>query len=454
MNLSRLWPWVPLGVLFLAPFFDPRRPARLLHLDLLVLLGFAAVLLEMWTSPLGVPPWRATVGKVTFILGIVYLIARMLHIGFRGASRREPLIPMVSLRWLIVGLALVMVFRVSDMWIDKKLVIDVGAAGVVGAEQIAKGRGIYDGEISAAVPYGDTYGPVNYLSYVPFEEAIPTKGDLSTYLPPPGSRTSALQDADSARIATIAFDLLTVVALFFVGRQLRPAREGVMLGVVLAYAWATYPYTFFVLRYSANDALLIALMLGAFIAVAHPVRRGAMLGLATATKFVSLALAPLFARGVGPSRPRSATLFAVAFALVVIFAFVPFVPDGGPKEIYDRTIGFQLGRSCLGGCSVWDKSDLSWLELPLRVAAGALALIVAIRPPASAGQLAARAGAVLAAVVLTVMGWGVTYLVWFAPFVFIGLFFTFDSIGRAGSDPPDHEKLRRSARRSAAGRGA
>ena len=31
--------WLPLCLLFVAPFFDPRRPLRMLHLDLLVLVG-------------------------------------------------------------------------------------------------------------------------------------------------------------------------------------------------------------------------------------------------------------------------------------------------------------------------------------------------------------------------------------------------------------------------------
>src|SRR5947207_1191185 len=36
--------WLPLCLLFLVPFFDPRRPFRLLHLDLLVLLGLGVSL--------------------------------------------------------------------------------------------------------------------------------------------------------------------------------------------------------------------------------------------------------------------------------------------------------------------------------------------------------------------------------------------------------------------------
>ena len=39
-KLNAPWVWLPLCVLFLAPFVDRRRPFRLLHLDLLVLLAF------------------------------------------------------------------------------------------------------------------------------------------------------------------------------------------------------------------------------------------------------------------------------------------------------------------------------------------------------------------------------------------------------------------------------
>ena len=41
---TRPYVWLPLCLLFLAPFFDPRRPFRLLHLDLLVLLGLGVSL--------------------------------------------------------------------------------------------------------------------------------------------------------------------------------------------------------------------------------------------------------------------------------------------------------------------------------------------------------------------------------------------------------------------------
>ena len=40
--LNKPWVWLPLAALFLLPFVDPRRPLRLVHLDLLVLLDLAS----------------------------------------------------------------------------------------------------------------------------------------------------------------------------------------------------------------------------------------------------------------------------------------------------------------------------------------------------------------------------------------------------------------------------
>ena len=46
-----------------------------------------------------------------------------------------------------------------------------------------------------------------------------------------------------------------MLALFLVGRRLRRGPEGRTLGLVLAYAWAAFPYTLFVLNSNANDSL-------------------------------------------------------------------------------------------------------------------------------------------------------------------------------------------------------
>ena len=53
-DLNEWWLWLPLCLLFFAPFFDPRRPFRLLHLDLLALLGFSASLFFFNKGEIGV----------------------------------------------------------------------------------------------------------------------------------------------------------------------------------------------------------------------------------------------------------------------------------------------------------------------------------------------------------------------------------------------------------------
>ena len=118
-------------------------------------------------------------------------------------------------------------FRVALNVADSN-VIDVGYAGVIGADQIVDGDGIYDA-FPADVGHGDTYGPANYLAYVPFEQALSWSGEWDA-LP-------------AAHGAAIAFDLLTMLGLFLLGGRLRRGKEGRTLGLALSFAWAAYPYT-------------------------------------------------------------------------------------------------------------------------------------------------------------------------------------------------------------------
>ena len=138
--MSGLYPWVPLGLLFLAPFVDPRRPFRVLHLDLVVMLGFSAILLS--SVERGFPgPSRDlfAVGTVLVALGLLYLVARMLFEGRRLRDRREPLIPYLPIAWLAVAVALLVCFRIGYTLLDPIGISDVGGAGVIGADEIAEG---------------------------------------------------------------------------------------------------------------------------------------------------------------------------------------------------------------------------------------------------------------------------------------------------------------------------
>ena len=58
-------------------------------------------------------------------------------------------------------------------------VIDIGVAGVVGADHVTHGQELYDGNFAPGLAIrGDVYGPFNYLAYVPFELDLPLEWPL------------------------------------------------------------------------------------------------------------------------------------------------------------------------------------------------------------------------------------------------------------------------------------
>jgi hypothetical protein len=129
---------------------------------------------------------------------------------------------------------------------------------------------------------------------------------------------------------------------------------------------------------------------------------------------VTVALAPLFAR-------RSPVVMFGALLLAVALVVVPFVPDGGVRELYDRTIGYQASRP--SPFSVWGQVEsLDWLQNMAKGAAAGLAILAAFRPNApDLRQTAAMGAAILIAVELTATHWFYLYIVWFVPFILVAL---------------------------------
>jgi hypothetical protein len=106
-SLNKPWVWLPLAALFLLPFVDPRRPLRLVHLDLLVLLAFGL-------SQLYFNQGRLEISVPLVYPLLAYLLVRALLAGFRPRPRlREALVPWLPMRWLAVGLVLLVAFRVG-----------------------------------------------------------------------------------------------------------------------------------------------------------------------------------------------------------------------------------------------------------------------------------------------------------------------------------------------------
>ena len=323
----------------------------------------------------------------------------MLLVGFRGRERRERLVPLVPAVWLAVGIVFLVGLRAGLNVADSN-VIDVGYSGVIGADRIVDGDELYGDGFAADNERGDTYGPANYLFYVPFEQTFTWSG--------------AWDDLPAARGAALAADLLVLLGLMLLGRRLRPGEEGKTLGLALAFAWAAYPYSAFALESNSNDTLIAVAVVGALLATG-PALRGVAIGLGAAAKFAPLALAPLFATAGGERRTRHVVVFALALAAAVVVTVAPFVPDGGLRELYDRTVGYQAGRP--SPFSIWGQEpSLEWLQTVVKVAAAGLALLVAFVPRRkSPAQLAALAAAVLVAVQLTMTHWFYLYVVWFAP---------------------------------------
>ncbi len=395
------WVWIPLAVLFVVPFVTPRRPRRLLHLDLLVLSAFSASLALFNAAEI-----YASVPLVYPLL--LYLLGRMLWIGLHrgdaGEEQRRPLNLLVPVSWLAIALIFLLGFRVA-LNVSNSNVIDVGYAGVIGADRLVDGHPIY-GAFPSDNASGDTYGPVVYESYVPFEQALPWSGSWD--------------DLPAAHGAAIVFDLLSCLLCFLVGRRVR----GPDLGIVLAYAWAAFPFTLYAQMSNANDALVPLLVLAAIWTAGSPSGRGAFVALAGLTKFAPLALAPLFATYPRP-RLRTMAWFTAGFAGAAALAFLPILAHNDLRSFWDHTIAFQAQRgSPFSVWGLWDP-DVAWLDKAqhaVQAAGVVLALALAFVPRRrDLVGLSACTAAIIIALQLGVTHWFYLYIPWFFPFVMLAL---------------------------------
>jgi hypothetical protein len=426
-HVNALYIWLPLCLLFVLPFFNFRRPLSLLHLDLLVLLSFSISLAffndaRIYASvPLVYPP-------------LLYLLARMLWLALRRPHSAVPPAPshsaalpsqpplrlLVPASWLALGAVFLLGFRIALNVTDSN-VIDVGYAGVIGAQKITHDKPLY-GHYPSENEHGDTYGPVNYEAYVPFEQIFGWSGHWD--------------DLPAAHAAAIVFDLLAVALVFLLGRRVR----GPTLGIALAYAWVSYPFTLFSLQSNSNDTLVAVLVLAALLAASYRSKlalsaRGAFAALAGLTKFAPLALAPLLAAhglrergwvGISSLRSRAFALFLIAFLGVAALVSIPALSHDSLHTIYERTIGYQANRG--SPFSIWGLyGGLGGAQLAVELAAVGLALALAILPrrPDLVG-LAAACAAVIIATQLGVEHWFYLYIPWFFGLAMLALLGRFD----------------------------
>jgi hypothetical protein len=418
-KLNAPYVFLPLCAIFLLGLLDWRRLRRVANLDLLFLLAFGVSHLFFSRAEIGVSvPLQ--------YIPLLYLFARALWIGLRG--RVDGIRPVWPATWLLIAALFLMGVRVGLNMADSG-VVDIGYASEVGADRIAHGEPIY-ANFPNDVSQGDTYGPVNYLAYVPFERIWPWSGTWN--------------DLPAAHAAAVVFDLATFALLFLLGRRIRPGPAGKKLAATLAFGWAAYPYTAFALLSNSNDTLVAMLLVATLLVLVRPAARGVFAALATLAKFAPVVLAPMLmtyrpagpvtagdppppavakasSGAVPPTAPPAGVTFAIAFVLTAFALLLWPAIDPGLGTVWDRTIAYQAGRD--SPFSIW--GQLPSLE-PLRVAIlasiAALSLVFAFRPRRKRlTQVAALGAALLIGVQLTMHHWFYLYIVWFYPLLLLAM---------------------------------
>jgi hypothetical protein len=418
-KLNAPYVFLPLCALFLVGLIDWRRPWRVATLDLLVLLGFGASHFFFNRGEIGLSvPLQYPV--------LMYLLGRALWIGLRG--RGEGIRPVWPAAWLLIAALFLMGFRVGLNMADSGA-IDVGYAGVVGADRITHAEPLYD-NFPGDVSQGDTYGPVNYLAYAPFEAIWRWQGEWD--------------DLPAAHGAAVGFDLATFALLIWLGLRIRPGPAGRKLAATLAFGWAAYPYTAYALESNSNDTLVAALLVATLLVLSRPVAKGVMAGLATLTKFAPVLLAPMLltwrpagpvAPGdppppavakassgvVPPNAPPAGGKFVLAFAFTIAALMTWPAIDPGLSIVYERTIAYQSDRD--SPFSLWGQvPDLEPLRIAILVAVGIFAIALAFWPKEKKlTQVAALGAALLIGLQLTAQHWFYLYIVWFYPLLLVAM---------------------------------
>ena len=430
-QLNRVGVWLAFCAVFLVGLANFRRPLTMRNLDLLALLSFSV---SLWYFNHG----HVFASASWAYLPLSYLLARCAWVAWRGGS--GPARPVWPVWFLVAAACFLVSFRIG-LTLHSSSVIDVGYAGVIGADRIDHGRLPYgnfpiednlppcgrpdadgkiheriqpDGRCETANPFGDTYGPVTYEAYLP---------GLWLF-----GWTGRWDRLPAVRYTTVAFDLLALLGLAAVGLRF----GGQALAAMLAFAWAAYPFTQYAANANTNDTLMPALLVWGFFMLTSDVSRGALSALAGWAKFAALIVAPLWASYPTLRRPRHALLFSLGFLLATVACGWIVLLDGHPGHalhvFFDRTISIQVHRT--SPFSIWDWGqyhaaglpDLHVLQKVLQVllVVGALAVVLVPREK-SPLQLAALTAALLIGFEIVLTHWSLLYITWFFPFAALAL---------------------------------
>lgn len=453
--INEPWALGPLIIIFALVMLDWRRLRSWRTLDIFAIVSLAGSLwcfnrgLIFWAVPLQYPP-------------LVYLFVRMIMIG-TGRSARPAFTTRLPF-WVMVVLVLILAGGRVGFNAYSSNVVDVGYAGVVGADRILDGRSPYgnfptktaipcgtrysdgnysgyiqpNGHCETAIERGDTYGPAMYTAYLP---GVATLGWSGRW-----------DDLPAAHFTSGFFDLLTGIGLALFGWQFGGRR----LAAAMALFWFAVPWTAYTFMSDSNDTIVAAYLAWSAALIARPVGRGAFMMLAALAKFAPLILLPLWLRldrqpppprgewsygnpalqqsraarvwsSVRPGPGSVRTLLGMVIATALLAALlVALDGTGALRTFWDRTFGWQLDRP--SPFSLWDWGgypgfpDLAAVQRILKAALvfGAVALFFVPRR-LDATRALAFAGALMIGFQLVLTHWMYLYLPWLMVFVAIAL---------------------------------
>ncbi len=282
--------------------------------------------------------------------------------------------------------------------------IDVGYAGVVGADRIAHGEPIYDN-------FPKEHLPGRHLRPGQLPRLRPLRADLALVgnMERPSVRPRRRRGLRSPHL------WLPVL----LGIRIRPGPAGRKLAATLAFGWAAYPYTAYALESNSNDTLVALLLVATLLVLARPMARGAMTALATFTKFAPVLLAPMLMMYGANRKDASDVCSELPHASVLVMLVAG--DRSRPHTFYERTIAYQAGRN--SPFSIWGQvPSLEPLRIALLAATAALSLLLAFRPrKKTLVQVAALGAALLIALQLAMHHWFYLYIVWFYPLLLIAM---------------------------------
>jgi len=393
--------WGILSFVFALAFMRTDKLFHIRNLDVLALLGF---LLShdffRWEDPY----WSVFWGVLLWYPPLLYLLVRTLLMGFGIGERVEKTSGFPTpVLFVLAAFASGLIFALN---LDSG-VLDVGVAGVAGADRILEGISPY-GNMPSGIELGDTYGPLNYLLYAPLVWLLGWSGEFD-YLP-------------VAHVLTLLAFVVGALAMLLAGWRYAGARGG----AALLFAWAVFPYTLYATNQNSNDIIVAAVAAIGLATATSPLARGAMVGAGFAIKLLPLVLAPLWAlHDFNHRRIAPILKFALGGTVVLLLSFWVLALGGDPVEnaklFYERTFGIQSIRE--SPFTIFTQLPaLAVLHRPLTVAAIILAFLVAVVPKKrTIRRLAAFSAALIIAFELILLHWFFAYIIWFEPFVFVAL---------------------------------